>query len=69
MLDDSGIFVELQPGTLSIDFPLLVPIDKLNKVEEIYTVNDYEALQAIINKIERADFTFKKYFFNKFTIK
>ncbi|CAK5019356.1 unnamed protein product [Meloidogyne enterolobii] len=35
MLDDSGIFVELQPGTLSIDFPLLVPIDKLNKVEEI----------------------------------
>ncbi|CAK5036790.1 unnamed protein product [Meloidogyne enterolobii] len=35
MLDDSGIFVELQPGALSIDFPLLVPIDKLNKVEEI----------------------------------
>uniref|UniRef100_A0A914KRK9 Aminotransferase class I/classII domain-containing protein n=1 Tax=Meloidogyne incognita TaxID=6306 RepID=A0A914KRK9_MELIC len=35
MLDDSGIFVELQPGSLSIDFPLLVPIDKLNKVEEI----------------------------------
>jgi len=28
--------------------------NKLNKVEEIYTVNDYEALQAIINKIERA---------------
>jgi len=38
MLDDSGIFVELQPGTLSIDFPLLVPIDKLNKVEEISEV-------------------------------
>uniref|UniRef100_A0A915MUJ9 Protein TIC 214 n=1 Tax=Meloidogyne javanica TaxID=6303 RepID=A0A915MUJ9_MELJA len=35
MLDDSGIFVELQPGSLSIDFPLLVPVDKLNKVEEI----------------------------------
>uniref|UniRef100_A0A1I8BAM6 Aminotran_1_2 domain-containing protein n=2 Tax=Meloidogyne hapla TaxID=6305 RepID=A0A1I8BAM6_MELHA len=37
MLDDSGIFVELQPGTLSIDFPLLVPIDKINKqiLEEI----------------------------------